>query len=90
MVQVYVNNIIFGSINHSLVAGFEKLMTSEFEMSMIRELSFFLGLLIVQGDDGIYFYQKKYLNEVVNKYGMDASRSFSTPMSPNTRIDINE
>ena len=53
LVQVYVDDIIFGSINPSLVTGFEKLMTSEFEMSMIGEFSFFLGLQVTQGEDGI-------------------------------------
>ena len=90
MVQVYVDDIIFGSTNHSLVIGFEKLTTSEFEMSMIGELSFFLGLQVIQVEDGIHVHQKKYLNEIVKKYGMDTSKSFTTPMSPNTRIDIDE
>ena len=44
LVQVYLDDIIFGSTNPDLVAGFEKLMASEFEMSMIGELTFFLGL----------------------------------------------
>ena len=57
---------------------------------MIRELLFFLGLQVMQGEDGIHVHQRKYLNEVMKKYVMDASRSFSTPMSPNTRIDIEE
>ena len=73
LVQVYVDDIIFGSTNHSLVAGVEKLMTSIFEMSMIGELLFFLGLQVTQGEDGIHVHQKKYLNEVVKKYGMDTS-----------------
>ena len=44
LVYVYIDDIIFGSTNPSLVVGFEKIMTSEFEMSIIGELSFFLGL----------------------------------------------
>ena len=90
LVQVYVDDIIFGSTNPSLVAGFEKLMISEFEMSMIGQLSFFLGLQVVQDDDGTRVHQRTYLNEVVKKYGMDTSKSFYTPMSPNTRINVDE
>ena len=67
LVQVYVDDIIFGSTNPTLVSGFEKLMTSEFQMSMIGELTFFLGLQVVQGKDGIRVHQKKYLNEFVKK-----------------------
>ena len=47
LVQVYVNDIIFGFTNPSLVAGFQRIMTSEFEMSMIGELPFFLGLQVI-------------------------------------------
>ena len=53
LVQVYVDDIIFGSTNPKLVTGFEKLMTSEFQMSMIGELTFFLRLQVTQGEDGI-------------------------------------
>ena len=70
LVQVYVDYIIFGSTNPALVDGFSKLMTSEFEMSMIGELTFFLGLQVIQGNDGIRVHQKKYLNEIVKIYGI--------------------
>ena len=90
LVQVYVDDIIFGSTNPKLVTGFEKLMTSEFQMSMIGELKFFLGLHVIQGNDGIRVHQKKYINEVVKKYGMGDSKSFATPMSPNTKLDVDE
>ena len=59
LVQVYVDDIIFGSTNPDLVKGFEKTMTSEFEMSMIGELTFFIGLQVIQGENGIHVHQKK-------------------------------
>ena len=46
LVQVYVDDIIFGSTNESLCKYFSKLMQGEFEMSMMGELNFFLGLQI--------------------------------------------
>src|ERR1044071_4500165 len=52
VVQVYVDDIIFGSTNPALVEKFKDLMSSEFEMSMIGELSFFLGLQVVQTSEG--------------------------------------
>ena len=61
VVQVYVDDIIFGSTNLALVEKFKDLMSSEFEMSMIGELSFFLGLQITQKEDGIQIHQQKYL-----------------------------
>ena len=59
-------------------------------MNMIGELTFFLGLHVVQGPDGIRVHQRKYLNEVVKKFGMETSKPYATPMSPNNRIDIDE
>jgi hypothetical protein len=61
-VLVYVDDIIFGSNNSSLVKWFASAMQFEFEMSMIGELSFFLGLQITQNSEGIFLSQEKYLN----------------------------
>ena len=44
LVQVYVDDIIFGSTNDNLCKRFAKLMQSKYEMSMMGELAFFLGL----------------------------------------------
>ena len=53
LVQIYVDDIIFGATNNSLCKEFSKLMQTEFEMSMMGELKFFLGLQIKQGEKGI-------------------------------------
>ena len=54
MAQVYVNDIIFGSTKDELAHRFSKLMQAEFEMSMIRKLTHFLGLQIRRQDSGIF------------------------------------
>jgi len=54
VVQIYVDDIIFGSTNDSLCKEFSKDMQSEFEMSMMGELNFFLGLQIKQTKNGIF------------------------------------
>ena len=46
IIQIYVDDIIFGTTSEYLCDGFAKLMQSEFEMSMMGELNFFLGLQI--------------------------------------------
>ncbi|GKC04196.1 retrovirus-related pol polyprotein from transposon TNT 1-94 [Tanacetum coccineum] len=61
IVQIYVDDIIFGSTCQELCDDFSKLMHNEFEMSMIGELNFFIGLQIKQFDDGIFFNQFKYV-----------------------------
>jgi len=54
LVQVYVDDIIFGSTNKSLYENFASIMQGEFEMSMMGELNFFLGLQIKQMDEGTF------------------------------------
>ena len=80
VVQVYVDDIIFGSTNHLLVEEFASLMSQEFEMSMMGELSFMLGLQIKQMEDGIFISQEKYARELVKKFGMEDSKEARTPM----------
>ncbi|GJS30407.1 retrovirus-related pol polyprotein from transposon TNT 1-94 [Tanacetum coccineum] len=60
LVQVYVDDIIFGSTNKELCTRFEKLMKDKFQMSSMGELTFFLGLQVQQKEDGIFISQDKY------------------------------
>ena len=62
-------------------------MQAEFEMSMMGELNFFLGLQIKQKRDGIFISQTKYLKELLKKFGMDQCKSSNTPMSSTTLLD---
>jgi hypothetical protein len=55
-------------------------MESEFEMSMMGELSFFLGLQITQRPDGIFISQGKYLREMLKRFQMEDSKPVGTPM----------
>lgn len=64
VVQIYVDDIIFGSTCQELCDDFSKSMHDEFKMSMMGELYFFLGLQIKQLEDGIFFNQSKYIKEI--------------------------
>ena len=59
---------------------FGKMMANEFEMSMIGELSYFLGLQIMQLKNGTFVSQGKYIKDMLKKFGMNESKSISTPM----------
>ncbi|GKG15961.1 putative ribonuclease H-like domain-containing protein, partial [Tanacetum coccineum] len=61
LVQVYVNDIIFGSIKKLLCTEFEKMMHKKFQMSSMGELTFFLGLQVKQKGDVIFISQDKYM-----------------------------
>nr|GEX91509.1 copia protein [Tanacetum cinerariifolium] len=80
LVQIYVNEIIFGSTNKDLCKAFEKLMKDKFQMSSMGELTFFLGLQVKQNKDGIFISQDKYIAEILRKFGLTDRKSASTPI----------
>ena len=80
IIEVYVDDIIFGSDDDKMSHNFFKDMQSEFEMSLVGELTFFSGLQISQQDDGIFISQTKYIKEMLNKFRMDDYTTVSTPM----------
>nr|GEW29708.1 putative ribonuclease H-like domain-containing protein [Tanacetum cinerariifolium] len=80
LVQVYVDDIIFGSTNKDLCKAFEKLMKDKFQMSLLGELSFFLGLQVKQKPNGIFISQDKYVAKILRKFGLTDGKSASTPI----------
>ncbi|KAG2380574.1 Retrovirus-related Pol polyprotein from transposon RE1 Retro element 1 [Vigna angularis] len=90
MIQVYVDDIIFGSTNKSLCEEFAKTMQGEFEMSMMGELTFFLGLQIKQMKEGTFISQTKYCREILKKFEMDKAKEASTPMGTSCYLDKDE
>ena len=86
--QVYVDDIIFGSTKDELAHGFSKLMQTEFKMSIIGELTHFLGLQIRQQDSGIFLSQFKYAKNLVKKFVLESTSSVRTPMSPNVKLTV--
>ncbi|GJS22066.1 putative ribonuclease H-like domain-containing protein [Tanacetum coccineum] len=80
LVQVYVDDIIFGSTKMELCIAFEKLMHEKFQMSSMGELTFFLGLQVKQKKDGIFISQDKYVAEILKKFGFTEVKTASTPM----------
>ena len=55
-------------------------MKNEFEMSMIGEMKFFLGLQIVQNKEGIFISQTKYLKDLLKWFGLEGCKPIGTPM----------
>lgn len=80
IVVVYVDDIIFGGNKDTLCKEFVDQMQSEFEMSMLGELSYFLGLQISQQDKGIFISQTKYARDMLKKFQMEDSKLVSTPI----------
>jgi hypothetical protein len=84
--QIYVDDIIFGSTNQSFCDEFSKIMTDRFEMSMMRELKFFLGFRIKQLEDGTFLSQTKYTYDILKKFDMDKAKPIKTPIGTNGHL----
>ncbi|KAK1564465.1 hypothetical protein Q3G72_003838 [Acer saccharum] len=78
--------LVFGSTNNTKVQQFVDVMSHEFEMSLVGELSYFLGLQIRQLDDGIFISQAKYAKNLVKKFGLEKAKHCDTPMSTTLKL----
>jgi len=87
---VYVDDIIFGSNEEAMSQIFALVMQKEFEMSLLGELTYFLGLKIQQNEDGIFLSQTKYLKKILKKYGMEDSKPVCTPMVTGCSLSAND
>ena len=90
IVQIYVDDIIFGSANEVLCKDFESCMKKEFEMSITGELNYFLGLQIKQRSDEIFINQAKYTRELIKKFRLEDAKTSKVPMAITTKLDKDE
>ncbi|GKB54958.1 retrovirus-related pol polyprotein from transposon TNT 1-94 [Tanacetum coccineum] len=90
IVQIYVDDIIFGLTCQDMCDEFAKIVHDKFEISMMGELNFFLGLQIKQMEDGIFINQSKYIKEMLKKFGLEESKPMKTPMSSDTKLTKDE
>ncbi|GKF40115.1 putative ribonuclease H-like domain-containing protein, partial [Tanacetum coccineum] len=86
LVQVYVDDIIFGSTKKSLCVEFKLMMHKRFQMSSLGELTFFLGLQVMQKDDGIFISQDKYMADILKKFDFVTVKTASTPIETNKAL----
>ncbi|GJS80291.1 retrovirus-related pol polyprotein from transposon TNT 1-94 [Tanacetum coccineum] len=86
-VQIYVDDIIFASTDPKDCDRFSNEMSSKFQMSMMGQISFFLGLQISQNPRGIFINQSKYANEILKKFDLHKSDPVDTPMVERTKLD---
>ncbi|GJX81660.1 putative ribonuclease H-like domain-containing protein [Tanacetum coccineum] len=90
LVHMYVDDIIFGSTKKSLCKEFESLMHKRFHMSSIGELTLFLGLQVMQRDDGIFISQDKYMADILKKFDFSSVKTTSTLIETNKALLKNE
>nr|GFB00295.1 hypothetical protein [Tanacetum cinerariifolium] len=86
LVQVYVDDIIFGSIKKSRCDEFKELMKKSFQMSSMGKLTCFLRLQVKEKEDGIFISHDKYVPEILKKFDFVSVKTASTPIG--TQPDI--
>ncbi|GJR65483.1 retrovirus-related pol polyprotein from transposon TNT 1-94 [Tanacetum coccineum] len=87
LVQIYVDDIIFASTNTAMCNEFANQMTTKFKMSMMGQMSLFLGLQISQSPRDIFINKSKYVSEIVKKYGLYTTDSVDTPLVEKSKVD---
>ncbi|KAI3770566.1 hypothetical protein L6452_01704 [Arctium lappa] len=87
LVQIYVDDIILGSTNPSLCTRFAERMKKEYKMSMMGELTYFLGLQIKQSDKGTFICQGKYVKDMLKKFDLTQTSAIKTPMAPPLKLN---
>jgi hypothetical protein len=87
LVHIYMDDIIFGGSSRVLVSSFQKMMDKEFQMSMMGELTFFLGIQVKQMKKGTFIHQAKYMKDPRKKFNMVEPKPVSTLMSTATALD---
>ena len=90
MAQIYVDNIVFGATSHKLVDHFVQHMSHEFEMSLIGELTYFLGLRVKQMNNGTFISQAKYARIQVKKFGLEFATHQRTHIGTHEKISHDE
>jgi hypothetical protein len=90
LVQIYVDDIIFDRSSHVLVSRFQKMMENKFQMSMMGELTFFLGIQVKKMKQGTFVHQVRYTKDLMKKFNMAKLKHVSTPMSMTTVLDPDE
>ena len=87
IIQIYVDDIIFGATNVSLCEELAKSMHRKFEMSMMGEHNFFLGFQIKQLKEGTFINQEKYVRDLLEKYNLEEAKTKNTPMGSSIKLD---
>jgi hypothetical protein len=90
LVQIYVDDIIFCGSSHSLVPSFQEIMENEFQMSMMGELTFFLGIQVKQTKQGIFIHQAQFMKDLMKKVSTTELKPMSTSMRMGMTLDPDE
>ena len=79
IVCLYVDDLIYTGNNTTMFGSFKKSMMVEFEMSDLGMMHYFLSIEVMQSSIGIFLSQKKYVQEILDKFQMKDCNPVNTP-----------
>lgn len=86
IISLYVDDLLVTGNNAIQIEDFKKEMMKVFEMTDLGEMTYFLGIEIKQAQNEVFIYQRKYLKEILKRFGMEECKSVSTPMAQKERL----
>ena len=86
VVCLYVDDLIFTGNNPKLLAEFKENMSTQFEMTNLGLMSYFLGIEVKQTNEGIFISQKKYATDILKKFKMEACKPMLTPVEERLKL----
>lgn len=86
IVSLYVDNLIFTGNSKDMFEEFKQSMKKEFDMTDLGRMTYFLGVEVIQNDDGIFIGQSKYARDALERFGMDKSKPVSNPVAPGNKL----
>jgi hypothetical protein len=90
LIYIYVDDIIFGGSSHVLASSFQEMIEKEFQISMIGELTFFLGIQVKQMKQGTFIHQAKYTKDLMKKFNMAELKPVFILISTTMSLDLDE
>ena len=86
VISLYVDDLLVTGSKPILVNQFKEQMKQVFEMTDLGEMSYFLGMEVIQSQQEIFISQHKYARDVLKKFNMESCKSISTPLMENEKL----
>ncbi|GJV91243.1 retrovirus-related pol polyprotein from transposon TNT 1-94 [Tanacetum coccineum] len=84
--SLYVDDMIYTSSSTQLIHDFQVFMKKMFDMNDLGELQYFLGLEIIQGQEGIFISQRKYVDDTLKKFNIQGCKTVATPINISEKL----
>jgi len=86
IICLYIDDLIFIGNDERMFTDFKKFMMHEFDMTDIGRMRYFLGIEVLQEQEGIFIHKRKYAHEVLQRFGMDMCNPVLNPIVPGSKL----